>query len=133
MKTAMLSGGTYRAFEIIGDSMLPTPSGSIIVGEKIDATDNLKNDQAYIVVSRNEGIVYKRIVKNNKAKNKLTLVSDNPQYQPYQVNTEDVVELWQAQMIISKVSQQQRWDMNSLASMVNNLQTQVSTLNKKMN
>lgn len=129
----MLSGGTYRAFEIIGDSMLPTPSGSIIVGEKIDATDNLKNDQAYIVVSRNEGIVYKRIVKNNKAKNKLTLVSDNPQYQPYQVNTEDVVELWQAQMIISKVSQQQRWDMNSLASMVNNLQTQVSTLNKKMN
>ena len=129
----MLSGGTYRAFEIIGDSMLPTPSGSIIVGEKIDATDNLKNDQAYIVVSRNEGIVYKRIVKNNKTKNKLTLVSDNPQYQPYQVNTEDVVELWQAQMVISKVSQQQRWDMNSLASMVNNLQTQVSSLNKKMN
>ena len=129
----MLSGGTYRAFEIIGDSMLPTPSGSIIVGEKIDATDDLKNDQAYIVVSRNEGIVYKRVVKNNKAKNKLTLVSDNPQYQPYQVNTEDVVELWQAQMVISKVSQQQRWDMNSLASMVNNLQTQVSTLNKKMN
>jgi len=129
----MLSGGTYRAFEIIGDSMLPTPSGSIIVGEKIDATAEVKNDQAYIVVSRNEGIVYKRIVKNNKSKNKLTLVSDNPQYQPYQVNTEDVVELWQAQMVISKVSQQQRWDMNSLANMVNNLQTQVSTLNKKMN
>ena len=129
----MLSGGTYRAFEIIGDSMMPTPSGSIIVGEKIDATNDVKNDQAYIVVSRNEGIVYKRIVKNNKNKNKLTLVSDNPQYQPYQVNTEDVVELWQAQMVISKVSQQQRWDMNSLASMVNNLQTQVSTLNKKMN
>ncbi len=129
----MLSGGTYRAFEIIGDSMLPTPSGSIIVGEKIDATQDVKNDQAYIIVSRNEGIVYKRIVKSNKAKNKLTLVSDNPQYQPYQVNTEDVVELWQAQMVISKVSQQQRWDMNSLASMVNNLQTQVSTLNKKIN
>ena len=129
----MLSGGNYRAFEIIGDSMLPTPSGSIIVGEKIDNKEEVKNDQAYIVVSRHEGIVYKRIVKNNKVKNKLTLVSDNPQYQPYQVNAEDVVELWQAQMVISKVSQQQRWDMNSLASMVNNLQTQVSTLKKKLN
>ena len=129
----MLSGGNYRAFEIIGDSMMPTPSGSIIVGEKIDTTEDVKNDQAYIVVSRHEGIVYKRIVKNNKAKNKLTLVSDNPQYQPYQVNTEDVVELWQAQMVISKVSLQQRWDMNSLASMVNNLQSQVSSLKKKMN
>lgn len=129
----MLAGGNYRAFEIIGDSMLPTPSGSIIVGEKIESTEDVKNDQAYIVVSRHEGIVYKRIVKSNKNKNKLTLVSDNPQYQPYQVNTEDVVELWQAQMVISKVSQQQRWDMNSLASMVNNLQSQVSSLKKKMN
>ena len=129
----MLAGGNYRAFEIIGDSMMPTPSGSIIVGEKVDDSEDLKNDQAYIVVSRNEGIVYKRIVKNNLLKNKLTLVSDNPQYQPYQVNAEDIVELWQAQMVISKVSAQQRWDMNSLASMVNNLQSQVTTLKKKMN
>jgi transcriptional regulator with XRE-family HTH domain len=129
----MLAGGNFRAFEIIGDSMMPTPSGSIIVGEKVDDSEDLKNDQAYIVVSRNEGIVYKRIVKNNRLKNKLTLVSDNPQYQPYQVNAEDIVELWQAQMVISKVSAQQRWDMNSLASMVNNLQSQVTTLKKKMN
>jgi transcriptional regulator with XRE-family HTH domain len=129
----MLAGGNYRAFEIIGDSMLPTPSGSIIVGEKVDNPNDIKNSQPYIVVSRNEGIVYKRVEKNNRAKNKLTLVSDNPQFQPYQVNAEDVVELWQAQMVISKVSQQQRWDVNSLASMVNNLQSQVSTLKKKMN
>jgi transcriptional regulator with XRE-family HTH domain len=129
----MLSGGNYRAFEIIGDSMLPTPSGSIIVGEKVDTLEDIKNNMAYIVVSRNEGIVYKRVVKNNKAKNKLTLVSDNPQYQPYQVNADDVVELWQAQSVISKVTVQQRWDVNALANLVNNLQDQVSTMKKKMN
>lgn len=130
----MLAGGNYRAFEIIGDSMMPTPSGSIIVGEKVVGNvDDIKNNQAYIVVSRNEGIVYKRIVKSNKAKSKLTLVSDNPQYQPYQVNAEDVIELWQAQMVLSKVTQQQRWGVDALASMVNNLQDQVSNLKKKMN
>ena len=129
----MLSGGNYRAFEIIGDSMLPTPSGSIIVGEKVDALEDIKNNMPYIVVSRNEGIVYKRVVKNNKTKNKLTLVSDNPQYQPYQVNADDVVELWMAQSVISKVTVQQRWDVNTLANLVNNLQDQVSTLKKKMN
>lgn len=129
----MLSGGNYRAFEIIGDSMLPTPSGSIIVGEKVESMEDIKNNLAYIVVSRNEGIVYKRVVKNNKAKNKLMLVSDNPQYQPYQVNADDVVELWQAQTVISKVTVQQRWDVNALANLVNNLQDQVSTLKKKMN
>lgn len=129
----MLSGGNYRAFEIIGDSMLPTPSGSIIVGEKVDSMDDVKNNSAYIVISRNEGIVYKRIVKNNKLKNKVTLVSDNPSFQPYQVNTEDVIELWQAQVVIGKVTSQQRWDVNSLANLVTNLQDQVSTLKKKMN
>lgn len=129
----MLTGGNYRAFEIIGDSMLPTPSGSIIVGEKVESIDDVKNNQAYIVVSRHEGIVYKRIVKNNRSRNKVSLVSDNPSYQPYQVNTEDIAELWLAQVVIGKVAQQQRWDVNSLANLVNNLQDQVSTLKKKMN
>ncbi len=129
----MLSGGNYRAFEIIGDSMLPTPSGSIIVGEKVDNMEEIKSNLAYIVISRNEGIVYKRIVKSNKAKNKVSLVSDNPTYQPYQVNTEDIIELWQAQVVIGKVTTQQRWDVNSLANLVNNLQDQVSNLKKKMN
>jgi phage repressor protein C with HTH and peptisase S24 domain len=129
----MLTGGQFRAFEIIGDSMLPTPSGSIIVGEKIDSVDEVKNGAAYIVVSKNEGIVYKRIQKNSKAKNKLTLESDNPSYHPYQINTEDIMELWHAQVVIGKVVNQQRWDVHSLANLVNNLQDQVSTLKKKLN
>jgi len=129
----MLTGGQYRAFEIIGDSMLPTPSGSIIVGEKVESLDDTKNGQAYIVVSKNEGIVYKRIQKNNRAKNKVSLESDNPNYQPYQINSEDIVELWMAQVVIGKVTTQQRWDVNSLANLVNNLQDQVSSLKKKMN
>jgi len=113
--------------------MLPTPSGSIIVGEKVGSMEDVKSNAAYIVISRNEGIVYKRIVKNNKVKNKISLVSDNPSFQPYQVNTEDILELWVAQVIIGKVAQQQRWDVNSLANLVSNLQHQVSTLKKKMN
>ena len=128
----MLSGGNYRAFEIIGDSMMPTPSGSIIVGEKIDNVDDVKNNTACIVVSRHEGIVYKRIVKSNRSK-KVSLVSDNPAYQPYQVNGEDILELWQAQVVIGKVTQQQRWDVDALANLVNNLQSQVTTMKKKMN
>jgi transcriptional regulator with XRE-family HTH domain len=129
----MLSGGNYRAFEIIGDSMLPTPSGSVIVGEKVDSVDDVKNNTACIVVSRSEGIVYKRIQKNGRQKNKLTLVSDNPIYHPYTVNTEDVLEMWQAQMILSKANQQQRWDVGQLTNVVSDLQEQVNSLRKKMN
>ena len=129
----MLAPGNYRAFEIIGDSMLPTASGSVIVGEKVENLDDVKNNQTYIVISRNEGIVYKRVMKNPKAKAKLTLLSDNPSYQPYVVNAVDVVELWKASLIIGKANTQQRWDVNQLATLVNNLQEQVSTLKNKMN
>ncbi|HEX6334345.1 MAG TPA: S24 family peptidase, partial [Flavisolibacter sp.] len=129
----MLSGGDYRAFEIVGDSMMPTPSGSIIVGEKVQALDDIRTNHTYIVVSKTEGIVYKRMVKNNRQKNKYTLVSDNPAYQPYTVNSDDILEIWQAQMIISKANTQQRWDVGQLANMVSNLQQQVTVLKKRMN
>jgi len=129
----MLSSGTYRAFEIVGDSMLPTPSGSVIVGEKVYDLEDVKTNQAYIVISKSEGVVYKRVVKSNRNKNKLTLVSDNPAYQPYQVNAEDVLEFWSAQLVISKIAQGQRWDVTNLASLVSNLQDQVNNLKKKMN
>ncbi len=129
----MLSGGNYRAFEIVGDSMLPTPSGSVIVGEKVDSIDDLKNNAACIVISRNEGIVYKRIQRNGRQKNKLTLVSDNPVFHPYTINADEVLEMWQAQVVISKTNTSQKLDMNHLTSMVNNLQEQVYSLKKKLN
>ncbi|MFN4284908.1 MAG: XRE family transcriptional regulator [Lacibacter sp.] len=129
----MLSSGTYRAFEISGDSMLPTPSGSVIIAEKVHSLDEVKNNQACIILSRTEGVVYKRVQRNNRNKNKLTLVSDNPVYQPYQIAAEDVLEIWSAQLVLSKVNQLQRWDVSNLASLVNNLQEQVNSLRKKMN
>jgi transcriptional regulator with XRE-family HTH domain len=129
----MLAPGSYRAFEIVGDSMLPTQSGSVIVGEKVENLEDLKNNNTYIVISRNEGIVYKRMMKNARSKNKYTLISDNTSYQPYNINAEDVLEVWKATMIISRANVAARWDVNQLASVVSNLQEQISTLKKKMN
>ncbi|MBC7412756.1 MAG: LexA family transcriptional regulator [Bacteroidia bacterium] len=129
----MLAPGQYRAFEIIGDSMLPTPSGSVIVGEKIETLEEVKNSNSYIVLSKSEGVVYKRIMKNNRLKNKLTLISDNPIYEPYNVSEEDVLEVWKAVYILQKANTVQRWDVNQLAGMVSNLQDQVTSLKKKLN
>jgi SOS-response transcriptional repressor LexA len=129
----MLAGGDYRAFEIVGDSMLPVPSGSVIVGEKVNSPEDIKSNNSYIVVSRTDGVVYKRMVKNNRLKNKYTLVSDNPSYQPYTLNADDILELWQAQIVISRANTQQRLDVGQLANMVSNLQQQVTTLKKRIN
>lgn len=128
----MVTGGNYRAFEISGDSMLPTPSGSVIVGEKVESLDMIKNNTACIIVSRNEGIVYKRIQKNSKTKNKLTLISDNPAYKPYTVNVEEILEIWEAQYIITKTNAAHHWDVGQLVNMVANLQQQVEGMRKRL-
>jgi len=124
----MLSPGNYRAFEILGDSMLPTPSGSIIVGEKVQDVEAIKTNDTYIVVSKMEGIVYKRVEKTSRTKKQLTLISDNPAYAPYNVNTDDVMEFWKTQFIISKPTGRPHFDVNHLANVVTTLQTHVSNL-----
>lgn len=97
-----LPQGTYRAFEIKGDSMLPLQPGSVVVGEYVDDWMNVKNNETYIVVSQNEGVVYKRVINNIEANKTLILKSDNDTYPPYPIKIEDVVEMWNAKAFISK-------------------------------
>lgn len=97
----MLKQGTFRAFEISGDSMLPILPGTIVIGEYVDDLNNLKNGKTYVLVTQREGIVYKRVFNYIKDNGKLFLVSDNRQYAPYQIEAEDVLEAWSAKAYIS--------------------------------
>ncbi len=128
----MIGAGRFRAFEIAGDSMLPVTSGSVIVGHKIAEWQEIKHNQTYIVMTREEGIVYKRVLKNNRNKNKITLLSDNAQYESYHVELNDVLEMWEADAIINKISRDQQLNVTHLADMVSQLQQQVSVLKKKV-
>ena len=134
----MLAPGEYRAFEIVGDSMLPTPSGSVIVGERVASLKDVKSSNTYIVISNTDGVVYKRIITNDDRSvdtigEKLTLLSDNPLYEPYQVNSKDIVEVWKAVYIIHKAGAQPMWNVDQLAGVVNTLQDQITSIQKKLN
>lgn len=97
----ILKQGTFRAFEIKGDSMLPLPSGTIIIGEYVENWQDLKQGETYVIVSRSEGVVYKRVGSKFKENKGLKLISDNPVYEPYTIPAEDVVEIWKAKAYIS--------------------------------
>lgn len=128
----MIGAGHFRAFEIAGDSMLPVASGSVIVGHKITEWQDIRHNQTYIVLTRNEGVVYKRVLKNNRNKSKITLLSDNPQYESYHILLEEVLEMWEADAVINKISRHQQLNVTHLAEMVSHLQEQVSVLKKKV-
>jgi len=122
-----LGKGTYRAFEISGDSMLPIKPGTIIVGEYIQNWRDIKNDQTYIVVSQSEGIVYKRIINqiSDSGEGSLLLKSDNPNYNPYELEVEDVLEIWKAKTYISNEFPEPEYSMEKLTAIVLELQQEV--------
>jgi len=97
----LAKNATYRAFEIVGDSMLPLTAGSIVVGKYIDSVTDIKNGKTYVLITLNEGIVYKRIFNYLNDRGKLYLVSDNQAYSAYEIAPEDVEEIWEARAFIS--------------------------------
>lgn len=86
--------GTYRAFEISGDSMLPIGNGSIIISRYVENWQDIKNNFTYILVTQTEGVVYKRVINNIQKNGTLKLISDNPIYQPYDIPIEEIREAW---------------------------------------
>lgn len=88
-----LPEGTYRAFEIEGDSMLPLEEGSIVICRFEESLENIKEGKSYVVISREEGIVYKRLRVNNDTK-EIVLLSDNEVYLPYSIDFGEVSEIW---------------------------------------
>ena len=124
------AGGTYRAFEIEGDSMLPIASGTVIVGRYVDDWLTLKDGTPCVVVSSKEGIVFKRVFNRLKQGAMLALHSDNPVYSPYEIDVEDVLEIWEAKAYISSTFPIADLSLNRLASIVLDLQQQMTTLKK---
>jgi transcriptional regulator with XRE-family HTH domain len=95
-----LPEGTYRAFEIQGDSMPPVQDGYIVIGRFVEHARDLKSGNRYIVVLRDEGVVFKKVISEIGLNKKLILASDNTEYLPYSVAAKDVLEAWEFKAFI---------------------------------
>lgn len=127
---------TYRAFEISGDSMLPIISGSIIIGKYLESIAEIKNGKTYVLVTEQEGVVYKRIFNYVEEKGKLFLVSDNKAYSPYEISPKNVLEIWEARAFISvdfpDPEAAHELSMDKIAGMVIDLKQEVDEMKKNI-
>lgn len=126
-----LKQGSYRAFEIKGDSMHPLQSGTVIIGEYVDDWNDVKAGDTYVFITRSEGVVYKRA--GNRVKNKgQRVISDNSNYEPYYIELEDIMEIWRSKAFISTSFPEPLPEntMESLSAMVNQMQKSLSQLQK---
>ena len=84
----------YRTFQLTGDSMLPIPDHSWVTGEYLQDWNMIKSGGAYIILTIDEGIVFKIIENRMKEENKLVLYSLNPLYEPFEVHVNEIREVW---------------------------------------
>lgn len=95
-----LRNGKYRAFPASGDSMPPHKDSSFIVGRYVEKLEEVRDGKTYILVTKNEGIVYKRLSK--KGTNGFTVYSDNVLYSPYEIQFSEILEIWEFACSIEK-------------------------------
>lgn len=84
----------YRTFQISGDSMLPIPDGSWVTGEFVQNWNMMRDNQPYIILTLEDGILFKVVHNDIRRKGKIKLISLNPAYDPYEIDVKDVREVW---------------------------------------
>jgi len=99
--------GTYRSFDVSGDSMYPSlEEGDRLVCSIVEPNDwinGLHDHHVYVIVTRSS-IFVKRVVNNLQRHRHLELVSDNTYYKNIRVNIAEVRELWHVDTKISAFS-----------------------------
>lgn len=133
IKLPFLPTGKHRAFPIKGDSMLPMKNGSYVVGRFVEDRRDIKSGRTYILVTLNDGMVYKRVYNQIETANNLLLVSDNNTYTPYEVSINEVLELWEFTCSINTQEyDEQELKMSSIINMFNALGVELKALEKIM-
>ena len=88
-------GRTYRAFEVSGDSMLPTIwPNDMLICSYVDGFSQIRDNFVHVVVTHDGSIVAKRVINEAEKEKKLLLRSDNTAYPPYDVTLDDVAQVW---------------------------------------
>lgn len=133
IKLPFLPTGKHRAFPIKGDSMLPMKDGAFVVGRFIEDRNDISSGKTYIIVTLNDGMVYKRVYNCIDEDGTLRLVSDNKNYEPYSVPIEEVLELWEFACSINL----QEYDaselkLSSILNMFNTLGIELKALQKEL-
>jgi len=131
IKLPFLPTGKHRAFPIKGDSMLPMKDGSFVIGRFIEDRQEIKTGKTYVLVTLNDGMVYKRVINNIELNDSLLLVSDNKIYNGYSVPINEVLEIWEFTCSINTQEySEEELKISSILRMFNDLGVELKALEK---
>ncbi|MFP4620561.1 MAG: XRE family transcriptional regulator [Bacteroidales bacterium] len=121
----------FRTFQVSGDSMLPIPNGSWITGEFIQDWLSVNNGEACIILTLNEGVVFKIVENRLKEERKLIVHSLNPSYESYEIPAEEIKEIWQFRHFISHELPEPGIPSSQIIQRITRLQQEIAKLKKQ--
>ncbi|HEY8366903.1 MAG TPA: helix-turn-helix domain-containing protein [Bacteroidia bacterium] len=122
----------YRTFPISGDSMPPVVHGSWVTAEYVDNWTLIKSGTPCIVITQDEGIVFKIVHNHINSKNCLLLCSTNPAYEPYEVPIEQILEVWSFVNYITSELTPPNISQQELTNSVLNLQREMAEVKNNL-
>ena len=129
IKLPFLPTGKHRAFPIKGDSMHPMKDGSYVVANFVEDITDVKDGTSYIIVTKNDGMTYKRVYNKIEESDSLLLVPDNKNYESYNVPITEVVELWEFTCSINTQEYDEKdLKISSIAAMLTQLGVELKSL-----
>lgn len=131
MRLPFLPTGKHRAFPIKGDSMPPIKEGSFVIAKYLERFEEVKFGQTYIVVTKEDGLMYKRIMAYNKKEAAFELHSDNKVYAPFKVKGEDILEIWEYTCCINMNQyEENELNLDSIMNMLRSLKVEIADMKK---
>jgi len=120
---------TFRMFPTTGDSMLPIPEGALVVGSFVEDWMHIKDGTLCVLLLKgDQDFVFKQVFNQIKTEGSLVLHSLNERYQPYAVEVQDVLEIWQFQSYISDTIPAAGGTLGQIASDMAEVKNHVRTL-----
>ena len=96
------------------------------VAKFVESITDVRDGRTYIILTKEDGLVYKRVYDRIKDRKSLLLYSDNKVYAPYEVKMEHVLELWEFTCCIN--TQEYNKDELKLSSIVNMFQELITVV-----
>lgn len=121
----------YRTFQISGESMLPIPDKAFVTGEFVENWEYLKNGDPCIVLTKDDGLVFKLIEKDFRQK-QFKLHSLNREFESFNLPVEEIAEIWKFVHYISSEMPDPLSVEQELYHVVANLKDEVAELRRRM-
>ncbi len=120
-------GPKYRMFPTTGDSMLPIPENAYVIGAFLEDWRSLTRETACIVITKSEGIVFK-LVRFQADNRSFLLRSLNPEYPPYEIAVEDVLEIWKFQNYLTDKIPEPEQSVQEMARSIGQIKNDIRAL-----